>query len=179
MPNYKRFYLENSSVFITVVTYNRNMILIENVDLLRDCLNATKDIFDFEIDAFVILPDHFHVILSPKNINEFSKIMGYFKKEFTKAIGDEFKNSNISESRLKRNEKGVWQRRFYEHIIRDEDDLRKHLDYIHYNPIKHGYVSSVNDWEFSSFNKFVQLNNYDEDWGSKLDIKHIEELEYE
>jgi len=179
MPNYKRFYLENSSVFITVVTNNRNKILIENVDLLRDCFKATKDIFDFEVDASVILPDHFHVILSPKNVNEFSKIIGYLKKEFTKAISDELKNENISESRLKRNEKGIWQRRFYEHIIRDENDLHKYLDYIHYNPVKHGYVQNVKDWQFSSFHKFVKLHNYDEGWGSEADIKHIEELEYE
>lgn len=76
-------------------------------------------------------------------------------------------------------EKGIWQRRYYEHTIRDEEDLNRHLDYIHYNPVKHGCVEKVKDWEFSSFDKFVEKKNYDINWGSSDDVKHIETMEHE
>lgn len=92
---------------------------------------------------------------------------------------DQFDNKNICKSRKNRQEKGIWQRRFYEHLIRDENDLSKHLDYIHFNPVKHQYTKSVKDWSFSSFNKFVKLKNYDINWGSDFDIEEIKELEYE
>jgi putative transposase len=179
MPNYKRYYLQNHYVFITVVTYNRKPILIENIDLLRESFKNTRKIFNFEIFGSVILPNHFHIMIKPENINEFSKIIGSVKKRFSFAINEEFVNKNISESRKKRSEKGVWQRRFYEHIIRDEEDLHKHLDYIHYNPVKHGYVSGVIDWKYSSFHKFVKLENYEVNWGSPNDIEHIQDLNYD
>ena len=179
MPNYKRYYLENRYVFITVVTYNRSHILIDNVALLRACFKKARTKFDFEIFSSVILPDHIHIMLKPQKIDEFSKIIGVIKRNFTQSLAEGHNNENISESRIKRREKGVWQRRFYEHIIRDENDLHRHLDYIHYNPVKHGYVKKVKDWEYSSFHKFIRLNNYDIDWGIPADIKHINELNYE
>ena len=179
MPNYKRYYIDNHYVFITVVTYNRSSILIENIDLLRECFKQTLKIFDFEIFGSVIMPNHFHVIIKPKNINEFSKIIGSIKKRFSYALNEKFVDENISESRIKRSEKGVWQRRFYEHIIRDENDLYKRLDYIHFNPVKHGYTKNVKDWEYSSFHKFVKLKNYEINWGSRIDVKHIQDLDYE
>lgn len=179
MPNYKRYYLDNHYVFITVVTYNRKNILIDNIDLLRECFKSTLKVFNFEIYGIVILPDHFHMIIKPEDINEFSKIIGSIKKRFSFVINEKFVDKNISQSMIKRSEKGVWQRRFYEHIIRDENDLSKHLDYIHYNPVKHGYVQNVEDWEYSSFKKFVELKNYEISWGSSVDIEHIADLEYE
>ncbi len=179
MPNYKRYYIENNYVFITVVTYNRSPILIQNIELLRECFKKTKETFDFEIFASVILPDHFHLIIKPANIREFSKIIGLIKKYFSFFVEDQFDNKNICKSRKNRQEKGIWQRRFYEHLIRDENDLSKHLDYIHFNPVKHQYTKSVKDWSFSSFNKFVKLKNYDINWGSDFDIEEIKELEYE
>lgn len=179
MPNYKRYYLENRYVFITVVTYNRKPILVENINLLRECFKKTLKTFDFEIFAAVILPNHFHLIIKPQNIKEFSKIIGLIKKYFSHAINEEYNDKNISESRMKRGEKGIWQRRFHEHLIRDEKDLFTRLDYIHYNPVKHGYTQNVKDWEHSSFHKFVKLKNYDINWGSETDIKNIKDLDYE
>lgn len=179
MPNYKRYYLNNHYIFITVVTYNRNKILIENIDLLKECLKNAKDKFGVEFFGIVIMPDHFHIIMKSKEAQDFSKIISTVKRSFTQAIDEDFKDENISASRIKRNEKGVWQRRFYEHIIRDEKDLYNHLDYIHYNPVKHGYVNNIKDWKFSSFHKFVELKNYDINWGSASDIKQIEYLQYD
>lgn len=179
MPNYKRYYIENRFVFITVVTYNRRAILIDNIELLRGSFKKTLETFDFEIFASVILPDHFHVILKPVNIDEFSKIIGSIKKHFSYRINEIFVDKNISESRMNRKEKGVWQRRFYEHIIRDENDLNNHLDYIHYNPVKHNNAKSVKEWEYSSFNKFVKSKNYETDWGLSNQIEHIQNLEYD
>jgi len=180
MTSYKRYYLPNHFVFITVVTHNRNDILVENVDLLRQCIVKTKEKFVFDVFAIVILPNHFHIIIKPQNIKEFSVIIGSIKRRFTKALDEKFKDKVISESKIKRKEKGVWQRRFYEHIIRDENDLYKHLDYIHYNPVKHDYVQKVRDWMHSSFQKFVERGNYEINWGCvSEEIMHFEDLDCE
>ena len=162
-----------------MITYNRNQILVKNVDILRSCFENVRKKFVFEVFAAVVLPDHIHLIIKPEEIENFSKIIGCVKREFTKALNEEFIDELISNSRTMRGEKGVWQRRFYDHIIRDEADLQVHLDYIHYNPVKHKYVSNVKDWAFSSFHKFVKLKNYDEEWGSSFDVRHIDTLQYD
>jgi putative transposase len=94
-------------------------------------------------------------------------------------LNENYIDKNISKSRISRNEKGVWQRRFYEHTIRNEESLNNLLDYIHFNPVKHGFVTNVKDWESSSFHKFVKLGNYSVDWGSFDDIKNINSLDLE
>lgn len=181
MSNYKRYYLNNCYVFITIISYNRKPILISNIRLLRESFKKALKMFDFEIYGSVILPDHMHLIIRPDDVNKdnYSKIIGTIKRTFTQLIDETNHDKNISISRQKRNEKGIWQRRFYDHIIRNENDLYKHLDYVHYNPVKHGYIKNVRDWEFSSFNKFVKLKNYEPNWGSESDIKDIIELDYE
>lgn len=193
---YKRIFIQNSCVHLVVVTYNRNPILIKNIDLLRESFKNAKSFYDFEIFAICVLPEHFHLILNPKDINEYPKIITaikyYFSKKFN-CVGVETPTyNNSSNSRTKQNnifpptygyknkgEKGIWQRRYFEHTIINEDDLHKHLDYIHYNPVKHEYVQRVKDWEFSSFDKFVNMNNYEINWGSANDIKHLEKLDYD
>ncbi len=181
MPNYKRYYLDNYYIFITIVTYNRKPILIPNITLLRASFKKALNMFDFEIFGSVILPDHLHLIIKPKDSNKdnFSKIIGTIKRTFTQSINEKPLNEGLPTSRIKRNEKCIWQRRFYDHIIRSEEDLYNHLDYIHYNPVKHRHTKHVRDWEFSSFHKFVKLKNYEPNWGSESDIKNIIELEYE
>jgi len=106
-------YAKNHYVFITVVTYNRNHVLIKNINNLRQCIKRTKDFYDYEIFAAVILPDHFHMIIKPSNPIELSKIIAGIKRRFTKSLDESFIDKEISVSRIKRNEKGVWQRRFY------------------------------------------------------------------
>jgi len=150
--------------------------LIKNIEKLRESFKKAKNKYQFEIFGMVVLPDHFHMILKPEIANEYSKIIGSIKSNFTKTIDNESMDNNISISRIKRREKGVWQRRFYEHTIKNEEELYGYLDYIHYNPVKHGCVKNVRDWEFSSFHKFVRQEWYDINWGCFEDMKNINNL---
>ena len=154
MSNYKRIYLQNYSYYITVVTQNRKPILIDNIELLRDSFRRSKKKYDYGINAIVILPDHMHMIISPKNPNDYSKIIAHIKRSFTYGLDMKEKDEakfNLTASSHRRNLSGVWQKRFYEHTIRDEKDYAKILDYIYTNPIKHGLVDNINDWKYSSF----------------------------
>lgn len=173
MSNYKRYYLANDYVFITVVTHQRQKLLIQNIDLLKKCLKRAIQKYGFEIFALVVLDDHFHMIIKLNEYRNYSNIVGSLKKYFSYNISSEIEQNK---SRKKRKEKTVWQRRFYEHIIRNEADLARHLDYIHYNPIKHGYVNSAAKWKFSSFNKFVKMNFYPDNW---MDFDKIIDIEPE
>ena len=173
MPNYKRFYIPNSIVFITIVTYERQPILIENIELIRTALKTSP--YKYEIIAGCVLKDHIHLIIKPENINELSKIISSFKYTFSHSL----KCSNdIKDSILKRREKGIWQRRFYDHIIRDENDFNRHLDYIHYNPMKH-YSIVPKDWNYSSFQKFVKLGYYESNWCNFDDVNKINNENWE
>ncbi|MBI5599842.1 MAG: transposase, partial [Deltaproteobacteria bacterium] len=120
----------------------------------------------FTIDAFVLLPDHIHCIWTlPENDNDFSTRWRLFKSFFTKGCRDELKGPQ-TDSMLKKGEQAVWQRRFWEHTIRDEDDFIRHTDYIHYNPVKHGLAESPKDWPHTSFHRYVDMGVYDREWGS-------------
>ena len=137
--NYRRLFIPNSYVFLTVVTNNRKKILIKNVEVLRNSFKETKKHFDFEIFAISILPDHFHILLKPQNIKDYPRIIKSIKYNFS----SHFNVVGLANpTYVNKKEKGIWQRRYHEHTIRDEDDLYKHLDYIHYNPVKHGHIKS-------------------------------------
>lgn len=182
MSNYRRLFIPNSYLFLTITTNYRRPILIDNINLLKQAFKNTKEIYHFEIFASVILPEHIHSIIIPDKIEDYPKIIHAVKYSFSKKLqngGIVIPPYNLSNSKLKKGDKGIWQRRHYEHTIRDEDDLHKHLDYIHYNPVKHGLTQNVKNWEFSSFNKFVKMGNYDENWGSHKDIEKIKNLNYE
>lgn len=176
--NYKRLFINGTYIFLTIITYNRKEILTKNIDLFRNAIIESKKHFNFEIFAICILPEHFHIILKPENINDYPKIIKSIKYNFSakfNAVGLASPTYGYENKR----EKGIWQRRYYEHSIKDEEDLNKHLDYIHYNPVKHNYVSCVKDWEYSSFEKFVKHGNYEKNWGSYKDIEKIKDLDYE
>lgn len=181
MPNYRRYYLKGYQyIFITVVTFNRNKILLDNIELLRNSFKYALNKFDFEIFAIAVLDDHFHIILKVKNTEDYPKIIYSVKNYFSRRIDKSFLNQeNLSKSKQKRREKGVWQRRYWDHIIRNEQDLNVHLDYIHYNPVKHGFVTAPKDYKYSSFEKFVKLGFYDENWYNCGDINKISELDFE
>ena len=172
--NYKRLFIPSSYVFLTVVTNNRRKILIQNIEILRDALKNAKKYFNFEALAIVVLPDHFHLLVKPKSIKDYPKIITSIKYYFSRNI-----NVVGLESPTYDRSKGIWQRRYNEHKIRDENDLHKHLDYIHYNPVKHEQVTCVKDWKHSSFEKFVKKGNYDMSWGSVSDVENIKDLDYE
>ena len=163
--NYRRVYIQNSKIFITIVANKRRQILIKNIDLLRNSFNLIKEKIKFNIDAIVILPDHLHMIIEPKEIKKYPEIIKGIKSNFSRNIDkSKIEDYEESESRKNKNETDIWQRRYWEHSIIDENDLQKHIDYIHYNPIKHGYVKRAKDWEYSTFKKYVKQGLYDENW---------------
>ena len=177
--NYKRLFVENGIIFITFVTSKRRNILIENVDILRNSFIKTKKNFVFEIIAICILPNHVHMIIKPKNIKEYPLIVKAIKSDFSKNIDiSTIKDYKISESKKQKNEKDIWQRRYYEHTIRDIDDLNKHIDYIHYNSTKHLKIAPKN-WKYSSFRKFVKNGFYEESWCNLEDKNNITKMNLE
>jgi putative transposase len=175
MQNYRRIYLPGGTFFLTLVTYNRTPLFSnsENIFCLRFALANVKSEMPLRIDGAVIMPDHIHFLwtLPPEDTN-YSKRIGKLKVLFTKSIQDrENLPENISISRRKHRESNVWQRRFWEHAIRDENDFEMHLNYIHYNPVKHNIVSCPHLWEYSSFNKWVKKGAYTMDWCCVCDGK--------
>jgi len=140
---------------------------------LRAAFEDAKEVYKFDILAIAILPDHLHMILIPENVEDYPKIVRAIKYNFSQKIND----GGMAIPPY--GEKAVWQERYYEHTIIDENDLNNHLDYIHYNPVKHEHVKSVKEWEHSSFHKFVKHKNYEINWGSYQDTEKIKELDYE
>ncbi|CAA6823717.1 MAG: Transposase, partial [uncultured Sulfurovum sp.] len=141
MANYKRLFLDGHSYYFTIVTHGRNHILVENIELLRESFRESKEYFSYKIDAIVILPDHLHMIITPKNVSEYPKIIQAIKYNFSKRYkaNEEVAQSN---SRHKRKLKPIWQKRYYEHTIRDNKDYLRCLEYMETNPIKHKYVDN-------------------------------------
>ena len=168
MAKYKRVFENGYSYFLTVVTHKRVPILIKNIDLLRDSFRRSKLKYNYQIEAVVILPDHFHTIITPINAKDYPKIISHIKRSFLYGLDKDIKNSakvGLSATQFKNQHSGIWQGRYYEHTIRDERDFKIRFDYIHFNPIKHKLVSMVKDWEYSSFHKFVKMGWYDSEWG--------------
>lgn len=168
MPNYIRSRVEGGTYFFTVVSYQRMPILIRDTSriLLHEAFEKTSQRYPFETVAYCLLPDHLHCIWKlPEGDSNYSMRWNVIKGNFTNAYMREIgSNQERSDSRQKRREATIWQRRFWEHTITDEIDLEFHLDYIHYNPIKHGYVTRATDWQWSSFHRFVEDGVYDNDW---------------
>ena len=165
MTDYRRAYAPGATWFFTVNIAERlgNRLLVDHIDSLRAAFDYAKQRHPFRMDSVVILPDHFHCIWTlPPGDTDFSMRWNLLKGHFSRAIN---KDERISVSRAKRRERGLWQRRFWEHLIRDENDLNKHRDYIHWNPVKHGWAKRVADWPHSSFHKFAALGIYPENWG--------------
>ena len=159
--NYKRYFIPNSMVFITIVTYNRKQFLLDYIDLIKLSLKYAKTKIAFNIVAITILRDHIHLILHPENINDYPNIIKYFKTYFSRNINIE--NSNLSAGKKYKKEKGIWQSRYWAHIIFNENDLNKHLDYIHFNSMKHYNITPQN-WQYSTFKKYVNEKFYDITW---------------
>ena len=169
--NYKRLFVPNSLIFITVVTKDRKPILIDNINYLREAFKISKQKYLFDIVAIIVNKDHFHMIIKPDDIKSYPKIIGCVKSTFTKISGIEHENNNKRES-------DIWQRRYWEHTIINEEDLNKHIDYIHYNSMKH-YGIVPKNWKFSSFHMFVENGYYEKDWCNFEDVHKINELDLE
>ena len=174
--NYRRYFIPNSMVFITIVTYNRKQFLLDNIELIKSSIKYTKTKISFNIEAIVILKDHIHFILQPENINDYPNIIKHFKTYFSRYIN--INNSDLSEGKKHKKEKCVWQSRYWAHIILEECDLNKHIDYVHFNPMKH-YNIAPKDWKYSSFRKYVNKNLYDINWCNFDDRYKISKLDLE
>ena len=172
MPEYRRSFVEGGTYFFTVVTYNRLPILnsVEARRALRAAWENVQERFPFSIDAVCLLPEHIHCIWTlPEGDANYSKRWGEIKRLFTKGYLDQIGPGGIrNESRMRRGEAAIWQRRFWEHTIRDEADLNRHRDYIHYNPVKHGLVRRVVEWPWSSFHRYVKMGYYERGWGEAV-----------
>ncbi len=172
MPEYLRNHLEGATYFFTFVTYNRAPVFANPTarKLLHIVMNQVKTRMPFELVAICLLPDHVHMLITlPEKEANYSIRIREIKRLFTityrKEIGMQFERS---ESRLNKHEATVWQRRFWEHTVRDTKDLQNHFDYIHFNPVKHGLVTAVEDWEWSSFHRYVEKGFYPKGWGDKI-----------
>ena len=177
--NYNRLYIPNSIIFITVVTSKRREILVDNIELLKSSIKNAHKFYQFSILAICVLKDHFHLLIKPKDIKDYSKIILLIKRTFSQNIDiDKIENYNLSESNKKRQERDIWQRRFWEHTIRNEEDLYRHIDYIHYNPTKH-YDIAPKDWEYSTFKNYVKNEYYEEDWYNIDDKYKISDMNFE
>ena len=144
--NFRRYYIPGSAVFITQVVQSREPVFrdLKKVSLLREILNNVKNLHPFTMLGYVFLPDHFHLVFQPTGESNFSDIMHSLKPNFTK----EYKKLiGLSPSQSMK----FWQKRFWDHVIQDDYDLENHLHYIHYNPVKHGYVKDPRDWHDSSY----------------------------
>ncbi len=175
MPNFRRVFVDNSYVFITVAINNRSRkLLTDYITELKSALKTVKNQTQFEIHAIAIMPEHFHMIIRPHCITDYPKIVSLIKINFTKSLPHDLKaelSNEVSISKTKKRESGVWQRRFYEHTIRNESDLNHLTDYIHFNPVKHGLVDKASEWKYSSFMKFVENGYYDINWCDFIELK--------
>ena len=171
MPNYRRAKQPGGTYFITQVTYNRQPWLLGDIarQALRTAITHVRQKYPFTIDAFVLLPDHFHCLWTlPEGDRDLSTRMRLIKTFVTKRFGDRLSiKADISTSRQKRKERNLWQRRFWEHLIRSERDFAQHCDYIHYNPVRHQLCSVPQDWQFSSIHRFIIQGIYPQNWGRK------------
>ncbi len=168
VPNYRRYYVLGGSYFFTVVTADRCRILTSRTarDHLRAAFAECRERWPFRQDGLVILPDHLHALWTmPEDDPDFSRRWSTIKQLFTQrwlADGGPEAHPPLRDDRRR----GVWQQRFWEHRIRDDRDVYNHLDYIHYNPVKHGLVSVPRDWPFSTFRRLVRRGWYDAGWGA-------------
>ena len=162
MSNYLRFRVPGGLYFFTVVTAGRQPLLIEHVDKLRLAFRPVRDRHPFRIEAAVILPDHLHCVWQlPDGDADFSSRWRLIKSAFSRAL----RPATNGYHRKDCGERNIWQRRFWEHALRDETDVAAHVDYIHYNPVKHGHVLRPCDWGHSTFKQFVENGVYEMTWG--------------
>ncbi len=158
MSNYRRLYANGGTYFFTVVTYRRQHFLCDEPcrRWLREAIIYTRQRYPFKIDAWVLLPDHLHCVWTlPENDNDFSIRWNIIKKRFTQAAKSTLHQAEfMNKSKDKHRESTIWQRRFWEHQIRDDDDYRYHIQYTHYNPVKHRLVNNPYDWQYSTIHKY-------------------------
>ncbi|WP_297924207.1 transposase [uncultured Agitococcus sp.] len=165
MRQYIRDRTAGGTYFLTFNLLNRQQTLLtDNIDKVRQAYRLTQQHQPFSLQAMVILPEHIHWLIQlPINDDNYAARVSLFKAAFSRQMA---KTEILSQSRMAKRERGIWQRRFWEHRIRDEHDFKQHMDYIHYNPVKHGYTVAAKDWPFSTFHHWVSQKVYSQHWGS-------------
>jgi putative transposase len=161
MPNYRRARNAGATYFFTVVTAGRRPLLVgeQAIAALRQSVTEVHRQMPFSIDAWVVLPDHMHALWTlPESDADFSSRWGRIKAGFTRLSGLAHRSGPQQDS-------GLWQPRFWEHLIRDAADFAAHMDYLHYNPVKHGHAARVVEWRHSSFHRCVLQGIYPAGWG--------------
>ena len=170
MPDYRRAWHPGGTYFFTVNLLQRqnNDLLTKHIDTLRQIVRSVKIRHLFTIHGWVVLPDHLHrVIELPGYDADFATRWRLIKLGFSKALP---KTEHLSGVRSRRGERRIWQRRFWEHLIRDEADFRAHMDYVHINPVKHGLVDRAIDWPYSTLHRLVQQGIYPLDWVATMKL---------
>lgn len=169
MSNYRRAFIPGGTWFFTVNLLQRhhNDLLVREIDLLRETVKRVRKRYPFRIDAWVVLPDHLHCVWTlPPGDAGFSTRWRLIKSAFSRALP---KTEYRSDVRKAAGERGIWQRHYWEHCIRDDTDYQRHVDYVHVNPLKHGYVRRVADWPYSTFHLYVAKGIYPMDWCGDTD----------
>jgi putative transposase len=169
MPNYRRAFVSGGCWFFTSNLLDRSRTLLtDHIDALREGTRRAQQAFPFHIDAVVVLPDHIHCIWTlPVGDGDFSMRWRLIKQHFSRSIRPE---ERLDAVRQRRGERGIWQRRFWEHLIRDEDDYARHVEYCYINPVKHGLVTRVSEWPHSSFHRDVAAGIFPADWGGDFNM---------
>jgi len=168
MPNYRRAFVPGGCWFFTVNLLDRgSSLLTDEIDVLRDATQWTRQRYPFQIGAFVVLPNHLHAVWTlPPDDADFSIRWRLIKSRFARSIP---KCERLSAVRRARGERGIWQRRFWEHLIRDEADFARHVEYCYINPVKHALVRRVRDWPHSSFHRDVRAGVFPKDWAGETE----------
>ena len=163
MPDYRRYRVPGGTYFFTVNLLERRLdTLVRHIDELREAVRLTREERPFHIDAWVVLPDHLHCVWTlPPGDDDFSNRWKAIKIRFVRTLP---RNERRTAVRVAKGERGIWQRRFWEHFIRNEADYAAHVDYCHLNPLKHGHVKRVADWPYSTFHRYVERGIYHLDW---------------
>jgi putative transposase len=167
MINYRRNFVPGGCFFFTVNLADRRLsLLTDHLEALRAAFRETRQRHPFEIDAIVILPDHLHTVWTlPADDADFATRWRLIKTTFSRNVPAV---ERVSGSRFAKGERGIWQRRYWEHTIRDDNDFERHVDYVHINPVKHGLVAHVRDRLPSSFHRMVRLGIYPADWAGEV-----------
>ena len=166
MSNYRRVRIDGGTFFFTLALADRSSdLLVRDIDRLRRVYAAVQRRRPFDTVAICILPDHLHAIWAlPPGDSDFARRWNLIKGSFSRGLPA----ASRSRSKVVKREKGIWQRRYWEHAIRNETDFARHIDYIHFNPVKHGLVPRVRDWPHSSFHRYVERGELPVDWGGDI-----------
>jgi len=169
MPDYRRAWHPGGTYFFTVNLLQRqgNDLLTRHIELLRTVVKSVRQRHPFKIHGWVVLPEHLHCVIElPPEDADYATRWRLIKMDFSKALP---RTERLSTVRIRRGERGIWQRRYWEHLIRDERDYRAHMDYVHINPVKHGLVKCVADWPYSTFHRMVAEGIYPANWAGGND----------